>query len=112
MEIKKIHKINKHINLACGVFTPYPRTEITKELLGKYIHEPKNLKEWTLKEHQKIYTGRYLDKPWQKNKKLMKGISYTIRIAFSDMNNERIKQILTKFQFHYFPDIFLVLLRN
>ena len=104
--IKRVRKINRYAGVGAVVLTPYPKSEITSHLVEQgIIKEPKTLEEWTLEEHQNVHTGRYLDKPWIKHKKLIKGVSYATRVAFDDMSIARFKRVVSKLQWYYLPDI-------
>lgn len=109
--MKKIRKINKYAGPNANVLTPYPKSEIMDSLIKEgLVNEPKTLEEWILPENQKIYTMRYMDKPWMKHPKLIKGVSYSIRTSYAGMGIIEFKRILSKFQWYYFPDILFSLL--
>ncbi len=104
--MKNLRKLNKNAYPNTFVLTPYPKSEMTQHLVENGIlKEPKTLEEWTLDESQNVYTGRYVDKPWHNNKRLMRGIIYATRMSFYEISEARLKEIISNFQWFYFSDV-------
>jgi radical SAM superfamily enzyme YgiQ (UPF0313 family) len=78
-----INRLRKYKRFTCGVgtFRPYPKCELTEELLQEgYLREPANFSEWTNKDIIDMYTSAEYIRPWQVNGKYSESVAYYLNI--------------------------------
>jgi len=66
--IRFINRMRKYPLFSAGVgtFRPYPRCELTRDLIGKgHLREPQNLEEWASTDVINMYTAAEYIRPWQ-----------------------------------------------
>ena len=66
--IRFINEMRKYPYFSCGVgtFRPYPRCELTEQLIKDgYLLEPSCLEDWLEKRNIEMYTSAELKRPWQ-----------------------------------------------
>jgi len=103
---KKIKKICPKTGYVFSVFTPYPKCELTEELLK----EPKTLREWMNDSIRKLYAGRFSEKPWH-GSKFIQNIAYFSLVGYDIYSDEAMKNYLKNFRCIYlYPEIFFILI--
>lgn len=81
--ISLINKLRKYRHFTCGVgtFRPYPKCELTEELLKNgYLNEPKKFTEWINEKVIDLYTSAEYVRPWQANGKYSERASYYLNM--------------------------------
>lgn len=80
--VNKIRKICPISRVGVSVFTPYPKCEITEQIIrGGFLKEPKTLRDWIKNDFDKIYTQRSNKLPWQEDPKFVSNASFYFSLA-------------------------------
>lgn len=117
-DIKKtvafINRVRKYKHFTCGVgtFRPYPKCELTEQLLQEgYLREPESFGEWTNKDVVDMYTSAEYIRPWQTNGKYSERASYYLNMESAvRLGNHQIDRRIDKIKNHIF--IALARMRN
>lgn len=91
--LRKIVTRKRLVSAALVVFTPYPRCELTQDLVRRGLFvEPKSLEEWTSPRVINLYTNRFQAKPWNKHKRLVERLSRYSLYAYDVFNENELKK--------------------
>jgi len=106
---KKVKKICPKGVFAISILTPYPKCELTDDLIVKGLfEEARTLREWSGDDVRSLYTRRCSAKPWQENPKFIENIAYFSDVAYYTYADDTIKKCLKSLKIFTFPDIFFI----
>jgi radical SAM superfamily enzyme YgiQ (UPF0313 family) len=103
-----INRMRRFPYFTCGVgtFRPYPRCELTNELLSKgYLKQPQTLIQWSDKDTIDMYTSAEYIRPWQVNGAYSESAAFFLnmqscaRLGNHQINNKIDKLLNTLFIF-------------
>jgi anaerobic magnesium-protoporphyrin IX monomethyl ester cyclase len=108
---EKLRAINPRTQYRMAVLTPYPKCEITDKLIKMgAFEEPASLREWAEPRVRKLYTDRFVGKPWHSNPSLLENLSYFSGLAYETYTDKFISKAIEGFDFRRFPRIILIYL--
>ncbi len=108
---KNIKKICPRASYAFGVLTPYPKCEVTDELIQMgFFREPTTFREWSRSSIRELYAGRFSRKPWLKDPVFVQNLAYYSRLAYNTYSDELISYYLRKACVRTYPDILSILI--
>lgn len=98
-----------------GFFTPYPRCELTEDLIKKgFFNEPKTLREWSANDVRAQYARRhsYSEKTWHKNPKFLRNVGYYGELGYHSYTDTQLKNYhkLFRHRMYMYPDLFFILI--
>ena len=79
----EVYRLAPHNRCSFNVLTPYPRSELTDELISQgAFRQPDTLRGWQDKSIRELYYARSAAKPWHTNAALLENIVHYGSIAY------------------------------